>query len=124
MITPISITTDSSRTYRIELPVQTENGIYHFQIVPTIVDARGYQFNRTRMAYLANLMTFTHGIWWLTPSRLAGRTTPLLETSLARSSVDIWFSEKIDKTTLSTADVASSNRTVRPSRPPASRKSG
>ncbi len=100
MVEPISISTESSRTYRIELPVQTENGTYHFQILRAIVDARGYQLDQNKNGIPGEPDDlYASDIVLDTVSPRATNHTPAGDTAGTVSSVNVRFSEKMDRTT-------------------------
>jgi RHS repeat-associated protein len=107
-IQPTGMTEVGDRTYRIGLPfVLTENGPYHFTLLPSIRDTAGFPLDQNGNGtpgesddgYSFDLTIDT------VPPRLT-QHTPSGDIAGTIDHVDVWFSEAIDTTTFTTSDIA------------------
>jgi len=106
-ISPTGISEISDRTYRIALPFPlSENGPYHFRLLPTVKDVEGFFLDQNANGisgepadeYAFDLFLDT------VPPRITNHT-PAGDITGTVDHVDVWFSERIDKTTFTTSDV-------------------
>ncbi len=103
-----AVTKIGDTTYRIQLPLTlVENGPYHFALPSTLRDAEGFPLDQN-----ANCIPGEpdDGYSWdmfvdTVPPRVTNHT-PSGDIAGTIDHLDFWFSETIDKTTLSTADVS------------------
>ena len=112
-ITPGGFVEVSNRTYQVPLALQTVNGIYHFTLLPTLLDTEGFPLDQNANGIpgegLDDVYTFTL-ILDTVPPRIT-QHAPLGDVAGTITNVDLWFSEVIDKTTFTAADVAMTNPT-------------
>ncbi len=95
-----------ARTYQIKIPALTENGPYHFTLLPTLLDAEGFQLDQNANGIPGEVAdTYPWDLWVDTIPPRATQHAPAGDIAGTISSVDVWFSEAIDKTTFTTADV-------------------
>ncbi|MEX2137833.1 MAG: DUF6531 domain-containing protein, partial [Pirellulales bacterium] len=112
------------REYEIVFPRQTVNGRYNFTLLPTLLDAEGVPLDQNANGIPGELVPSgmsrivrstepvpdtDHYQFTLIVDTVAPRLTnhtPAGDIAGTVESLDIWFSESIDKTTLSTADLA------------------
>ncbi len=107
-VTPTGISLVGDRTYRIDLPSPlTENGTYHFRLLPTVKDVEGFFLDQDadgipgeplQDGYAFDLTVDTVG------PRIA-RHAPAGDISGTISSIDVFFSERIDPAQFTTADI-------------------
>ncbi|WP_145234608.1 putative Ig domain-containing protein [Urbifossiella limnaea] len=107
-ITPTSITLVGDRTYRIDLPFPlTENGTYHFRLVSTVKDVEGFRLDQDADGIPGETLQDDY-VFDLTvdstPPRIVAHT-PAGDVAGTVSSVDVLFSEAMNKTSLTTGDV-------------------
>ncbi len=107
-VTPTGITLVGDRTYRIGLPFAlTENGPYHFRLLPTIKDTDGFFLDQDADSIPGEPLDDVYS-FDLTVDTVAPRITqqtPAGDLAGTISSVDVWFSEPIDTTTFTTSDI-------------------
>jgi len=106
-VTPTGVTRVGNLTYLIDLqfPLE-ENGTYHFRLPPTVKDVEGFPLDQNfngipgeqEDAYTFDLVVDT------VPPRIVSHT-PAGDVAGTISSVDVIFSEAIDKTTFTTGNV-------------------
>jgi hypothetical protein len=107
-VVPTGMTLVGDRTYRIDLPFAlTEDGTYHFRLLTTLLDTEGYPLDQDADG-LPGEPTDDVYSFDLTVDTVPPRVTQHTPTELAGTldHVDVSFSEKIDKATFTTADVA------------------
>jgi YD repeat-containing protein len=106
-VQPSAITQLNPRNYRIDFPALTENGPYHFALLPTFSDTDGFSLdeNRNRMPGEPEDAFTWSAVVDVVPPRITNHS-PSGDLAGTIASVDIWLSERIDKTTFSTSDVA------------------
>ncbi len=106
-VVPTAVTLVGDRTYRIDLPFPlAENGTYHFRLPATIKDVEGFPLDQDadgipgepEDAYSFTLIVDT------VPPRIV-QHTPAGDLAGTVSSVDVWFSETIDKSTFTAGDI-------------------
>jgi hypothetical protein len=107
VIQPTSMTEVGDRTYRIGLPFPlTENGPYHFTLLPTLLDAEGFPLDQNGNGIPGEPddgYSFD-----LTVDTVAPHVTnqaPAGDIAGTIDHVDVWFCETIDTTTFTTDDV-------------------
>lgn len=111
-VVPTGISQVGDRLYRIAFPPQTENGYYHFTLLPTLLDAEGFQLDQNANglpgevddAYIFTLILDT------VPPQITHHE-PAGDVAGTVSSMDVWFSEALDTNTLNTARVTIRNPT-------------
>jgi RHS repeat-associated protein len=100
------------RLYHIAFPQQTENGLYHFTLLPTLLDAEGFMLDQNANGIpgeLEDTFSFTL-ILDIIPPRV-GQHVPGGDIAGTITNVDIWFSETIDPLSLTSADIVIRNAT-------------
>lgn len=106
-ITPTVITESGDRTYRIDFAPQSENGRYHFTLLPTLLDAEGFPLDQNANGIPGepedsySFMLILDSV----PPRVT-QHSPAGDLAGTIDHVDVWFSEAIDKTTFTTGDVS------------------
>lgn len=106
-IVPTGMTEAGDRSYRIDFPLQSEIGQYKFILFPTLLDAEGLQLDQDAdgvLNELEDVVTFSLTVDTVAP-RIAAQV-PAGDFAGTIGFVDVWFSETIDKTTFTTADVS------------------
>ncbi len=101
VIVPTGISEIGDRLYRIAFPSQTENGAYHFSLSPTLLDIEGFQLDQNANGIPGepeDAYTFTL-ILDTVPPRIT-QHTPAGDLAGTVSSMDVWFSEAMDPSTL------------------------
>ena len=91
----------SNRAYQISFPLQTSNGSYHFTLLPTLLDTEGFQLDQNANGIPGepdDAYTFTL-ILDTIPPRVT-QHAPAGDVAGTVSSVDVWFSEPMDKAAL------------------------
>ena len=97
----------ADRTYQVSFPLQTTNGLYHFTVLPTLVDSEGFQLDQNANGIPGEAddgYSFTL-ILDTVPPRLT-QHAPAGDVAGTISSVDVWLSETIDKPKFTTADIS------------------
>ncbi len=100
-VVPTGIAKVFARTYSITFPPLTENGTYQFTVLPALRDVDGYQLDQNANGIpgeAADAYTFTL-ILDTVPPRVT-QHAPAGDVAGTVSSVDVWFSEAMDKATL------------------------
>ena len=97
----------TSATYQIPFTAQTANGTYRFTLAPTVLDGEGFQMDQNANGTAGEAgdgFSFTLILDTVYPRvtqhSLAGDIAGTV------SSADVWFSETIDRTTFTVADVS------------------
>ncbi|MBE7502048.1 MAG: hypothetical protein HS113_17490, partial [Verrucomicrobiales bacterium] len=93
------------RLYRFDFPPQSEQGSYHFTLLPTLLDAEGFMLDQDADGIPGepeDAFNFTL-VLDTVPPRIV-RQDPAGDVAGTLNAVDIWFSERIDTNTLSAAD--------------------
>ncbi|MFN0129107.1 MAG: RHS repeat-associated core domain-containing protein [Verrucomicrobiales bacterium] len=110
-IAPLSFTEIDGREHQITIPAQTVNGAYNIVLLPSLLDSEEFELDQDADGIpgepLDDLYTFKLILDTLTPR--AVQHSPAGDVAGTISSVDIWFSETIDTTTLSAADISIRN---------------
>jgi len=109
-ISPTRFIEVSNRTYQITFPPQTENGAYHFTLLPTLLDTEGFPLDQNANGIPGepeDTYTFTLVVDTVAPH--VAQHAPAGDVSGTVRSVDVWFSEAIDKATLTPANVRFTN---------------
>lgn len=104
---PVAITYLTNRYYRIDFSPLTEEGPYHFTILRTLLDTDGLQLDQNANGVPGETnddYSFTLNID-TTPPRVT-QHAPAGDVSGAITNVDVWFSERLDKSTFTTGDVS------------------
>jgi hypothetical protein len=111
-VTPTGISQIGDRLYRIEFPPQTEDGAYHFVLLPSLRDADGFELDQNANgvpgepedAYTFTLLLDT------VPPRLT-QHAPAGDIAGPITNLDVWFNEAIDSATFTAADISILNPT-------------
>ena len=104
---PLGVEPVGDRTYRFALPARMEDGIYRFAVQPSLKDIEGLPLDQDADGIPGepeDIYSFT-----LTLDSVPPRVTtqsPAGDVAGTMDHVNAWFSEAIDKTALTTADVA------------------
>ena len=97
----------ADRTYRVDFPILSENGRYHFTVLPAVLDVESVPLDQDADGIPGEAEDEYSFLLILdaVPPRITNHT---LAGDIADTvnHVDIWFSETIDKTTFTTADVS------------------
>jgi hypothetical protein len=95
----------SDRVFRIDFPAQVASGLYRFSLLPSIVDADGLPLDQNANGVPGepeDMYSFTLTVD-LTPPRITNHTSADLAGTVSQT--DIWVSEKLDRTSLTSADI-------------------
>ncbi len=109
-VVPTGISEIGDRLYRIAFPPQTEQGTYHFTLLPTLLDAEGCQLDQNANGIPGepdDAYTFTL-ILDTIPPRIT-QHAPAGDVAGTVSSVDVWFSEAMDKAKLVSSEIVIRN---------------
>lgn len=101
----------ADRLYRISFPPHTENGSYHFTLLPTLLGAEGFPLDQNANGIPGepdDAYTFTL-ILDTVPPRVA-QHAPAGDVAGTVSSVDVWFSEAVDRATFGPSSTVISNQ--------------
>jgi len=100
------LTLAGDRLYRVELPFAlTEDGPYHFTLAPTLLDAEGFQLDQDANGIPGEpLDGYAFDLFVDTVAPRIVQHTPAGDLGGTINSIDVFFSEAIDKTTFTTND--------------------
>ncbi|MFO0847615.1 MAG: Ig-like domain-containing protein [Gemmataceae bacterium] len=107
-VTPTGITLVGDRTYRIDLPFPlTENGTYHFRLLPTVKDVDGFFLDQDADGVPGEPVddVYTFDLTVDTVGPRVTQHTPAGDISGTISNVDVFFSERLDPAQFTTADI-------------------
>ena len=105
-IVPTSISDVGNKTYRLDFAPQSENGYYHFTVLPTILDLDGVPLDEDANGVPGEEQdVFTFSLILDTVAPRATNHSPNGDVTGTVQHVDVWFSEFIDTTSLSVDDV-------------------
>jgi len=100
------ITLVGDRTYQVDFPTLTQNGPYHFTVLSSLLDINGNQLDQNINEIPGepgDSYTFTLIVDTIPPR--ATNHDPAGDVAGTIDHIDVWFSETIDTTTFTTADV-------------------
>ncbi len=106
-IVPTGISNVGDRLYRIAFPAQTADGRYHLALSPTLLDVEGFELDQNANGVPGEPddgYNFSLSLDTVPPQ--VKQHSPLGDVDDTVSNVDVWFSEAIDKRTLTTSDVS------------------
>ena len=112
VIVPTGLSEVGDRSYAFAFPPQTENGPYHFALSPALLDTEGFMLDQNANGIPGepeDTFSFTL-ILDTVPPRIT-QHDPAGDIAGTITNVDIWFSEAIDATTFTTADISIRNPT-------------
>jgi YD repeat-containing protein len=94
-------------TYRIDFPTLTENGPYHFTLLPTLLDAQGFQLDQNANGIPGEPDDgFSFDLTIDTVDPRITRHSPAGDIAGTIDHVDVWFSEAIDQSTFDASQIA------------------
>jgi hypothetical protein len=105
-ITATAIVPAGDRLYRIDLPAQATNGNYRFVLSQTVLDAEGFELDQDADGIPGEPEDFY--AWTLTIDTVGPRITnhePAGDIAGTVNRLDVWFSERMDRTTFAPSDV-------------------